>query len=133
MADLFMKKRHSFGSNSNLSKLTEDDVLEIKRLLHEPVTQKEIADRFVITPGNVSAIANGKSWNLTGEKIQSALHSKIEPCGSKNGSAKLCESNIPEIRNLLAQGIPQRKIAEVFEISQRIICLINQGKLWRHV
>jgi DNA-binding NarL/FixJ family response regulator len=45
------------------AKLTEGQVREIKILLSEGVTQKEIAKKFKVTNGCISAIATGKSWN----------------------------------------------------------------------
>lgn len=52
--------------------------------------------------------------------------------GSKNGSARLTESDIPEIRALLSQGIAQHRIAKIYGVSQPTICQISMGNTWRH-
>lgn len=49
------------------SKLTEDDVVEIRRLYHtEKYTQKSIADMFKITRPTVSGIVLGNQWKQVG-------------------------------------------------------------------
>jgi hypothetical protein len=53
--------------------------------------------------------------------------------GSRNGSAKLTEQDIPEIFRLSAAGWFQWQIAEKFGVSQPAIGFILRGKSWRHV
>jgi IS30 family transposase len=45
------------------TKLTAEDVLEIKRLLRDNVSQSEIARRYGVTKGNIGHIARGKTWS----------------------------------------------------------------------
>ena len=47
------------GSRCRASKLTEDDVVEIRRLRAEGVSMKELAARFGVTYENVLAIFAG--------------------------------------------------------------------------
>lgn len=51
------------GENNPMAKLTEDDVREIKRLLHHHITQDKIAHQFGITRTTVSHIKNGRYWS----------------------------------------------------------------------
>jgi DNA invertase Pin-like site-specific DNA recombinase len=53
--------------------------------------------------------------------------------GSEHAQAKLTEADIPEIRKLLNQGIPQRLIALKYGVSQSLISHIKLGKIWQHV
>lgn len=53
--------------------------------------------------------------------------------GSKNGQAKLTESDIPLIRALLAEGLPHRVIAEKFGVHPGRISHIKLGISWCHV
>ncbi len=53
--------------------------------------------------------------------------------GSKNGSAKLMEADIPKIRKLLFQGFTQETIAKQFKIGQAMISSIKRGECWGHV
>lgn len=47
------------GERSNLSKLTEADVLQIYKSI---ASARDLADRYGVTPQNVYAIRSGKSW-----------------------------------------------------------------------
>ncbi len=48
------------------TKLNEEVVKEIRRLLKDGVKGKDIAKKFNVSPSNISAIKNNKIWNLTG-------------------------------------------------------------------
>lgn len=62
----YQKKQTSLanrGSKSHLTKLSEIDVLRIKIAINTKFyTQKEIAEIYNTTRGNISAISRGKSW-----------------------------------------------------------------------
>lgn len=64
-----------------------------------------------------------------------ALRGKRSPKtqGSRHVNAKLSEADIPEIRALLANGLPQTRIAARFEVSSTTINHIAHGKAWTHV
>ena len=53
--------------------------------------------------------------------------------GVKNGSAKLDPDKVREIRRLRAQGEYQYVIAKKFGVSQRLVSLIDIGRIWSHV
>jgi hypothetical protein len=57
----------------------------------------------------------------------------ISQHGSRNGSAKLTEKDIPEIFRLSALGMYQWQIAERFGVSQPAIGFVLRGKHWRHI
>lgn len=50
------------GSKSNLAKLTEEEVIEIRKLKKNGKTQRNIAKVFDISEGSVSQIVNRKRW-----------------------------------------------------------------------
>ncbi len=54
------------GSKHQNSKLTEDDVIEIKRLLKTGMTCKEIAKGFVVGTSNIKNISCGLAWKHVG-------------------------------------------------------------------
>ena len=53
--------------------------------------------------------------------------------GAKNGSSKLTESDVREIRRLKAEGVKQVRLAERFGVSTVAISLIVLRKNWVHV
>ena len=54
--------------------------------------------------------------------------------GSKNGSAKLSEADIPAIVALYRTGkYRQKDIGKMFGVSQRMISLITRREKWQHV
>ena len=56
-----------------------------------------------------------------------------EQKGSRNTSAVLLEYEIPEIRKLLEDGVPQYVIAAGYGVCQSQISAIKRGKAWTHV
>lgn len=62
------------GSNVHNSVLTEGQVLEICKLVHEgTLTQIEIADKFGLNQSQVSAIKRGTSWGETTKEFRNSL------------------------------------------------------------
>jgi hypothetical protein len=53
--------------------------------------------------------------------------------GEQNGSAKLTEADVREIRRLLAEGGTLRGIAATFGVSKGPITQISRGKTWKHI
>lgn len=53
--------------------------------------------------------------------------------GSAVKVSKLKESDIPNIRKMLSQGISQATIAEIYSVSQVAISCIALRRTWRHV
>lgn len=51
------------GQNNNFSKLTEEQVKEIKYLLRDKVKQQTIADKYNVKLRTIKAIQSGQNWN----------------------------------------------------------------------
>lgn len=60
--DMCTKKRHSFGSKNGRSKLTENDVAEIRRLRDDGWLCREIAAEYGVTKGAIIMISCGRNW-----------------------------------------------------------------------
>ena len=67
-----LKKKYNFlidnrvstkGSNNNFSKLTEQEVIEIKHLLKDKIKQQLIANKYNVKLRTIKAIASGQNWN----------------------------------------------------------------------
>jgi hypothetical protein len=68
-----------------------------------------------------------KSENESHKKLHGT---DIYARGEKNGSAKLGEDDVREIRRRLARGETQQTIAREYGVSQAIISLIKTGRSW---
>jgi len=53
--------------------------------------------------------------------------------GIDNGSAKLSDDEVREIRSLLDDGISHGKIAAIYGVARSQISNIANGKTWTHV
>lgn len=53
--------------------------------------------------------------------------------GSRQGSAKLKEADIPEIRRLLSEGVSQTEVARRFNVGRGAISQISINRTWSHV
>ena len=56
------RRRSLKGEDGTRAKLTEEMVLEIRKLYSEGMTQTEIASRFPVTQSSVSLIVLRKQW-----------------------------------------------------------------------
>ena len=60
--DKITKRRHAAGMRHPRAKLSEADVLEIRRRLAAGEFHRKIADDYGIDPSNVTRIATGENW-----------------------------------------------------------------------
>lgn len=67
------------------------------------------------------------------ENVQDAMERGITPTGSRVGTAKLKESDIPVIRERLRLGETLKAIGLDYNVTHTVISLIKQGKTWGHV
>lgn len=59
---LRQKRRNQNGSKNNLAKLTENDVIEILRLIKKGLKNPEIAALYNVKENTISGIRTGKQW-----------------------------------------------------------------------
>lgn len=68
--DMLSRKRHSHGSSHNVprgerhtqAKLTESEVIQIRRLSQQGLTAQALADRFGVSRGHVAHILRRRVW-----------------------------------------------------------------------
>jgi len=64
MNDMINKGRHAKGEKITTSKLKENDIVEIRKLLKETnLTQKQIGKQFNIARSTISLIKSNKRWS----------------------------------------------------------------------
>lgn len=67
MQDMVAKKRlvtpDNHGESNGQSKVTTDDVIEIRALSKSGISQKELAEKFNLSRANISRIIRRERWN----------------------------------------------------------------------
>ena len=53
--------------------------------------------------------------------------------GEKNGSSKLTDHNVEEIKRMLELGIKKSEIAKAFNVTNAAIWFIETGRSWKHI
>lgn len=72
-------------------------------------------------------------WNTRSENIQHRCKVLGINMGEKSWKAKFNNKEVLRIKELLKQGIPQRRLAEDFGVCQRTISCINRGITYKDV
>jgi len=105
---------------------------------------KLVAIHFVPNPNNFKQVGhidnnpanpkwNNLEWGTQKMNIHHAIFSNRWHTGSKNGLAKLTESDIPKIREMLSEGISCYKIASMYSVHDTQIRSIKHNRTWKHV
>lgn len=119
------------GSLVSSSKLKESDVLSIRLLRENNTLFKDIASMFNVTITTVGFICRGQTWKHVGGKITPANSEGMK--GSRNPSVKLTETEVREIRTLLAGGTAPAILSSMYSISIHAISDIKRRKTWKHL
>lgn len=132
--DMLQKKRQAHGERQGMSRFTDSDILEIRRLASEGKLHQEIANIFHADRSQISLIVRGKVWKhlipdgFTPQKF--ARHN-----GTQNGRAKLTEQKVIQIRHLYNSKIitNRAELARAFGVSSTVISHVVQRKSWKHI
>lgn len=111
MDDMKRKGRSPAGTASPNSKLTDADVMEIRRRYEAGERTEDIATRFNIKARNVSWVATGKAW--------SHLPGAVAPRRPKRRI--LTAADICSIREMRASGVRATAIAAAFGIHESAV------------
>ena len=94
-------------------------------MLKDGSSVTEVARYFNVDYHIISDINQGKCKGFTALKMPKQYLS-----GSASPRSKLNESQVIEIKKLLALGLKQREVAERFGVGQTTIAAINTGANW---
>ena len=72
-------------------------------------------------------------WGTPKENQGDRVRHGTVTCGERNGSAKLKDAQIPEIRRRLAAGESQRSLAREYGVNHGTIGCLQHGKTWKAV
>lgn len=129
--------RHALNTGLRHTKITEDNVLEIRQMRLDGMSYKEIGEKFLVANSVIRRILIGESWRwLNPSNYSIEINKEIsKKCsvGEKNGRCKLTENDVRKIRELRAMGMKQKEISSLFPVSMNMISSIITGVSWKHV
>ena len=111
------------GEKSHLAILTENEVREICIKLEQGYSCKELAEKYNISRTEISDIKNGKVWNHV-----SSNYNIIK--GKRN---TLMIEDVIQICFLLKDGVKQKDIAKMFNVTPDTIGKIKRKERWADV
>lgn len=118
------------GESHCYAKLTEKAVKEIRRLAQTNLSYQAIADQFGIAVGTVSKVVSGRTWQCVSQGLNAPRRINR---GELNGSTKITEGDVRDIRRMAAEGISHAKIRTRFGIALVTISRIVNRRSWAHV
>ncbi len=121
-----------FGEDSHDAKLSNSDVTEIVKRLHDGESCMAISKDYNVGDGAINDIMAGRRWSkITGIKKGDFIAYVCR--GEDSPNTNLTESNVSEIRILIYMGGSSRVIAREYNTSKTAILNIKNGKTWSHV
>lgn len=132
LRDMVSKGRRPHGSNSYNAKLTEEDVLHMRKLAEQGMTTGQLGKIFNIHNVHAYEIVHGVKWkHVPGALPKDFMKWRLR--GHMNPRAKLTSEQVKEIRQLRQEGVSTSIIAEKFNTHQSTIQRIVAGKSWKNV
>ncbi len=117
------------SSEIHTAKLTDDDVLEIKKLFVEyRLGDTQIGEQFGVDNSTISNIRRGISWKEVGKEL---IFNNKSPTG-RGISKKLSGEDIPKIRQLSKEGHSNAAIGKIFKVNGGTIYGIINGNTWKN-
>ena len=115
------------GSQNAFALMTEEKVIELRKLAHEGVTNQKLCEIFGLQPTTVRGIKFGRSW---------AHLNDIAPPVINEGPGfeiKMTEEKVLELRKLSAEGKTARELSDMFDLNISTIRRIINRETWKHV
>ncbi len=133
--DAVKKGRMTRGSRVENSILTEQMVLDIRKMRLSGKEYSEISKHFGIRKATIAHACKNRGWKhvALGEECRAFPQIRRAPIGDKCWKAKLNEQKVREIKLLVGQKVRQRTIAKKYGVGDSIISAIRKGTSWKHV
>lgn len=110
------------GEGHGMSKLTEADVLEIRRRRAAGEDFQTIADAFGLSKSNAFDVSRGRIWQHVGGEL-----------AATKPKCKLTADDVLEIRRRVAAGESQKDVAAAFGVGRPVLSQIVSRQRWRHI
>ncbi len=120
------------GESIGTSKLTAEQIKEIRSPQYETWILNDIAARFGVSISAICSILNRRSWAHLDSSGDAPIQNR-QPKGERNRLAKLTDADVLEIRSDKWAGKLHREIAEHFGVSRRLIGRVLSREMWAQV
>lgn len=119
------------------SKLTEDQVREIRNKIKEGITMVALSKEYGVSDRTVNDINSGKLWasidNEADRLERGKAVKKTRADCTRSHRTKLSIENIIDIKRRLCLGEAQREIGALYGVSQFCIYEIKNERRWKHI
>jgi hypothetical protein len=133
MKDKVRKNRQARGSKIGSSILTEEKVLEIRKMRLQNNDYETIAKHFGLKWDTVRRACKGPGWSHVPLFEETKSFKQIRRYAKgEQASSKLKEVDVIEIKKSLKTE-RTKDVAEKYNVAPSTICDIRQGRTWAHV
>lgn len=133
--DRSAKGRSAVGSRSGVSKLTEDEILQIRQKRLEGKGYQQLADEYKTGWYNIRGICKNQIWKhvALGEETKATKQVRRVAIGEETGGAKLTKEQVLRIKEMLAKKMKVKDISEILGVNLSTIYDIKQRRTWAHL
>ena len=126
------KPPHLVGETNPTSKLTDAQVIEIRRAYIAGDHRDAIAERYGLSPLSIPDLVSGKSWKHLFDVSGSPTVGELEAAARRNQKpgAKVTQEIAEEIRRRLANGEMGKDLAVEYGIHKATVSDIKLRKIW---
>jgi hypothetical protein len=122
------------GSKNVNSKLTRETVVQVKNMLMQGKTQKQIALKFGVDRSNISSISRNLTWkSVVVDGWEEYIGKDKRAKGSRIGNSNLSEEDVIKIKKMLIEGASRKSITSLFSITYNGVVHIDTNSTWKHV
>lgn len=112
------------GELSPNSKLKESEVIEIKKMLADGVSRKEVAEKFNYSLKAMEKIAIGELWGWL--EVDGFVVNKQE-------KTSLTIKDVEQIKISLMKGVSLEKLSNDYNVTKKVIQTIKRKEKWKSV
>ncbi len=120
------------GQRNGMSKLTAEQILEIRSQKYVDWYDGDIAAQFGVSRKLIASILNREIWKHL-DSDENAPTKKRHTKGERVKSAKLTDDAVREIRGSRFDGWTHFGIAKHFGVSPSVITNVRNRKTWKHI
>lgn len=127
-------RKSKLGTRAPMSKLSEEQVVNIWDRLQAKVPTKEIAKEFKVSASTISEIKHRAKWTHITDSLESLEDYAPYKKGSNNPQSKLTDTDVIDILTRYSnKEATQAELARQYNVSRYTINAIVLNKSWKHI